>query len=127
MKIIAIDDEPLAREMLVEAITEATEGDAEITAFAKPSALLTYARDHQVEIAFLDISMRGMTGVDLAKAMKALIPAVNIIFVTGYDDYTGDAMALHASGYIMKPVTADKVKKNWPIFGIRFPRQNRRY
>ena len=54
--------------------------------------------------------MRGMNGVELAKKLKDINPKLNIIFVTGFDQYTGDAMKLHASGYIMKPVTKEKVE-----------------
>lgn len=53
--------------------------------------------------------MRGMTGVELAKRLKDINPKINLIFVTGFDQYTGEAMKIHASGYIMKPVTAEKV------------------
>lgn len=109
MKILAADDEALAREMLTDAIREALP-DAEIFDFAKPSDLLEFAKETPCEIAFLDIHMRGMTGVELAKKLKDLNPKLNIIFVTGFDQYTGDAMRLHASGYIMKPVTREKVE-----------------
>lgn len=109
MKVLAADDESLAREMLTDAIKEALP-EAEIFDFAKPSELLEFAKTTTCEIAFLDIHMRGMSGVELAKKLKDLNPKLNIIFVTGFDQYTGDAMALHASGYIMKPVTKEKVE-----------------
>lgn len=110
MRILAADDEALAREMLTEAIREALP-DAEIFDFAKPSQLLEFALENPpCEIAFLDIHMRGMNGVELAKKLKDINPKLNIIFVTGFDQYTGDAMKLHASGYIMKPVTKEKVE-----------------
>jgi len=54
--------------------------------------------------------MRGMTGVEVAKKLKEINPKMNIIFVTGFSDYKGDAMDMKASGYIMKPVTAEEVK-----------------
>ena len=63
------------------------------------------------DIAFLDINMRGMTGVELAKKLKDLCPKINIIFVTGYEEYKGDAMDLRASGYILKPVTKEQIDK----------------
>lgn len=108
MKILAADDEQLALEMLVDAI-KASCPDAEIYDFMKPSELLCFAETTPCDVAFLDIQMRGMTGVELARQLKARTPRINIIFVTGFDDYTGDAMALHASGYILKPVTREKV------------------
>ena len=95
--------------MLVKAIKE-VEPDAQVEAFSKPSALLAFSVEQPADVAFLDIRMRGMTGVELAKRLKELSPGVNIVFVTGYDEYTGDAMSMHASGYILKPVTAEKIR-----------------
>lgn len=109
MKILAADDEQLALDMLVQSIKEA-QPDADIYDFLKPSKLLEFVKDTKCEIAFLDIHMRGMTGVELAKKLKNLNPDINIIFVTGYEQYTGDAMKIHASGYIMKPVTKEKIE-----------------
>ena len=109
MRILAADDEVLAREMLVDAIKASIE-DCELFDFSKPSQLLEFAQNNPAcDIAFLDIHMRGMNGVELAKKLKDITPTINIIFVTGFDEYTGDAMRLHASGYIMKPVTKEKI------------------
>ena len=118
MKIIAADDEYLALEMLKDAISLAAP-DAEVFAFKKPSALLEFAEHTSCDVAFLDIQMCGKGGIELAKILKEKNNAVNIIFVTGYSDYTGDAMSLHASGYIMKPVTAEKIRKE--LCDLRYP------
>lgn len=109
MRILAIDDEPLARELLVGAVKTAAP-EADISSFEKPSELLEYVDGNPFDIAFLDVNMRGMTGVELARRLKEKRPGVNIVFVTGYDEYTKEAMKLHASGYIMKPVTPDKIQ-----------------
>ncbi len=63
--------------------------------------------------------MSEMTGVELAKELKAVNPKMNIIFVTGFSEYAGDAMELHASGYIMKPVTKEKAERE--LCDLRFP------
>ena len=118
MKILCVDDELLALEMLEEAVREA-QPDADVKAFRKQSELLAEAESGGCDIAFLDIHMRGMNGVELAKKLKELNPKMNIIFVTGFDAYTGDAMKLHASGYIMKPVTKEKIEEE--LADLRFP------
>jgi two-component SAPR family response regulator len=118
MRILCLDDEPLALKMLEQAVRQA-KPDADITAFRKQAELLEQARQDGCDIAFLDIHMRGMNGVELAKKLKELNPKVNIIFVTGFSEYTGEAMGLHASGYIMKPVTKEKVDKE--LSDLRFP------
>ena len=95
MRILCVDDEPLALEMLAQAIEEAIP-DADLHPFKKQSELLADAEANGCDIAFLDIHMRGMNGVELAKNLKQVNPKMNIIFVTGFDEYTGDAMRLHA-------------------------------
>lgn len=109
MKVVAIDDEQLALEMLADAITKAAP-DAELAIFRKTSEFMEYVQNNKPDVAFLDIKMRGMTGIELAMRLKNIAPMVNIIFVTGYDEYTGQAMQMHASGYIYKPVTPEKVR-----------------
>lgn len=108
MKIIAADDEPLALRSLENAIREA-KPDAKLVTFAEPELVIEYAKDHKIDVAFLDVEMGTMTGIDVAKRLKALYPKINIVFVTGYDKYMGDAIALRMSGYVTKPVSRDKI------------------
>ncbi len=118
MRILCVDDEPLALQMLEMSVKKAKPNE-EVYAFRKPKELLEEAQKGGCDIAFLDIHMRGMNGVELAKELKAVNPKMNIIFVTGFSDYTGDAMSLHASGYIMKPVNQAKVEQE--LADLRFP------
>lgn len=118
MNILAADDEPLALDMLTDTIKEVMP-DARIFSFMKPSQLLSFAEDHSCEVAFLDINMRGISGLELAQRLKQGNPRVNIIFVTGYNEYAGDAMSMHASGYITKPVTVEKIRRE--ICDLRHP------
>lgn len=118
MKMLCVDDEPLMLKMLEMAIKEARP-DADITAHKKQADLLEDARKNGCDIAFLDIHMRGMNGVELAKELKTVNPKMNIIFVTGFSEYAGEAMSMHASGYIMKPVTKEKIEKE--LADLRFP------
>lgn len=109
MRIIALDDEELALCALLDAIGEAAPG-AEIHAFSSAEKALEFAKGYSCDIAFLDIEMSGMSGMELAVQLTARNPEVNIIFVTGHDTYTGDAFAIHASGYLTKPVTVRKIR-----------------
>ena len=113
MKILCLDDEPLALRMLEQAVKTA-KPDAEITAFRKQAELIAEAERNGCDVAFLDIHMRGMTGVEVAKKLKEINPKMNIIFVTGFSDYKGDAMDMKASG-----VTAEEVKAE--LDDLRFP------
>ena len=118
MRILCVDDEPLMLKMLEMAIREARP-DADITAHKKQADLLEDAKKNGCDIAFLDIHMRGMNDVELAKELKTVNPKMNIIFVTGFSEYAGEAMSLHASGYIMKPVTKEKIENE--LSDLRFP------
>ena len=109
MHIIAVDDEPLALGLLVRSIQEACP-DARISQFQAGQKALAFLEDDQCDVAFLDIQMRGLDGLTLAKRIKERNPRCNLIFVTGYSEYAGDALAIHASGYINKPVSAQAIR-----------------
>ena len=110
MKIIALDDEELALEGLMDAI-RACAPNAELHGFSYAEDVLAFLRDHSCDVAFLDVEMAGLNGVELAEQLKLRNPDVNIIFATGFSRYQGSAFDLHASGYLMKPITAEKVKR----------------
>ena len=118
MRILAVDDEKIALQGLVDAIEKAVP-TAEIYGFRGAEEAIEYVRNTCCDVAFLDIKMRGMNGIDFAKTLKLQCPKINIIFTTGYEEYTGEAFGLHASGYVMKPITEDKIKKE--IQDLRYP------
>ena len=109
MRIIAVDDEELALSNLLFAIRQ-IQPEADLTGFLNPREAFDYLAANGVDIAFLDIEMGELSGIALAKRCKELCPAVNIIFVTGYSQYTMDAFKVRASGYLMKPVRSDELQ-----------------
>ena len=110
MKVLAVDDEKIGLEGLVSAIKEA-ESSAEIYSFQKAKEALDFYKENICEVVFLDICMRSISGVELAKQMKLINPDVNIIFATGYGDYREEAFDMHVSGYLTKPITPQKIRK----------------
>ena len=110
MKAIAVDDEIYMLETLLEAVSASTDIET-VEAFSSCSAALAYATENPVDIAFLDINMRGIGGLGLAEKLTQLHPRCKIIFCTGYEEYAVSAVQLHVSGYLMKPITADAVQK----------------
>lgn len=76
-----------------------------------PSAeafLFRYAEDKGFDLLLLDIEMRGMDGVTMAKRVRQDNEAVQIVFITGYSDYIAEGYEVAALHYLMKPV--DKAK-----------------
>lgn len=110
MTIIAVDDEKLALKYLVRTINQA-QPDCEIQSFTDPAKALEYLKHNSAELAFLDVEMYEMNGLELARQCKKLHPTINIIFVTGFRDYAVDAFAVHASGYLLKPTSVEKVRE----------------
>lgn len=121
MRVLAADDERLALRMLVDTLKRVDE-NLEIHAFDEAADLLAFAKDTKCDIAFLDIEMRNANGIELAEELKKLNQAINIVFVTGYSEYMIDAFSLHASGYIVKPVTEKAIRKE--LDNLRFPPLN---
>lgn len=110
MKILAVDDEAIALDGLVSCIEKA-EPDAEVRGFRSGLQALDFVGKNPCDVAFLDIEMRELDGIELARRLKRENPKINLIFATGYSAYAGDALSLRASGYLLKPVTAEKVRQ----------------
>lgn len=110
MNIIVVDDEPLALRGIARLVREAGEA-GEVQEFSLPRTALAFAREHRVDVAFLDIEMPGMSGIELAKALKDKNPDTHIVFVTSYEQYALDAFAVRATGYLLKPARLEDVRR----------------
>ena len=106
---IAVDDEPLMLGALVKAI-KASPDITCVADFTSCEDALDFMKSNPADIAFLDINMRGMGGLTLAEKIIGLCTDCKIVFCTGYEEYAISAFKLHASGYLMKPVSADDVQ-----------------
>ena len=100
---IAVDDEALMLGALVAAI-EASPDISKVTKFLNCDEALEFAKNNSIDVAFLDINMRGMGGLALAEKIVASRPNCKTVFCTGYEEYAIPAFKLHASGYLMKPI-----------------------
>ena len=118
MKILLVDDEDLQLLRLVNTVKKVVPVDAELFSYNNPVKAFDENKDKKIDIAFLDIEMPVLSGVQLAKKLKAINPQINIIFVTAYNNYALDAYNIHASGYVMKPVNEEKLKKE--LDGLRY-------
>ena len=106
---IAVDDEALMLGALAAAI-EASPDITEVNKFSDCEKALEFVKEKAIDIAFLDINMRGMGGLALAEKIIAASPNCKIVFCTGYEEYAIPAFKLHASGYLMKPISAGDVQ-----------------
>ena len=106
---IAVDDEALMLGALAAAI-EASPDITKVVQFSDCDQALEFVKNHPTDIAFLDINMRGMGGLALAERIIKSRPNCKIVFCTGYEEYAIPAFKLHASGYLMKPISAEDVQ-----------------
>ena len=110
MKVLLVDDEELQLLRLENSVKDVLK-DVELFVFNNPEKALEEAKKTRIDLAFLDIEMPHMNGIQLAKKLKAIHPQTKVIFVTAYDNYALDAFKVHASGYVTKPVNDEKIKK----------------
>ncbi len=117
MKILLVDDESLQL-LRLENTLKKIMPDEEYFSYTNPKKAYEETVNEKIDIAFLDIEMPLISGINLAKKLKKINPLVNIIFVTAFDNYALDAYKLHASGYVLKPVSVEKIKKE--LDGLRY-------
>ena len=117
MNILLVDDEELQL-LRLEKLCKKIFINDNILSYTNPKKAYSDNIENNIDIAFLDIEMPVLNGIQLAKSFKKINPKINIIFVTAYDNYAVDAFNIHASGYILKPVSMDKIKKE--LDGLRF-------
>ncbi|MDO5837119.1 MAG: response regulator, partial [Methanobacterium sp.] len=107
---VTVDDEVLMLEMLTDAVAASRE-IAEVHDFTNGEDTLEWMKTHGADVAFLDINLRGIGGIELAKEIHRLQPECGIIFCTGYEEYALQAFGVQALGYLLKPVTEEAVQK----------------
>ena len=93
--------------------------NAEIIGFTKPSDAIDFAKTNRVCLAFLDIEMGKISGLDVCRELLKIDKKTNVIYLTAYMDYSFDAWATGASGFLLKPLKADAVKAQLSL--LRYP------
>ena len=108
MKVVIVDDEPLARERLrnllddqggIEIVGEAGDGHAALHACA----------EHQPDLVLLDIAMPGIDGLEIARHLAAFEPRPAVVFCTAFDAHALSAFDAQAIDYLVKPVRAERL------------------
>ena len=107
--IIVVEKDPVILAFFVRQLTEILPQE-QIRGFRSPDEALLFGKSGQVCIAFLDPDLgEDCSGIDLARRLMETAPRINIIFVTSHPEYAGAAWELNASGYVMKPMTREKI------------------
>lgn len=120
MKVLIVDDEPLARQRAARLLQE-LDGIEIIAEAANAEAALAEIEQHQPDALLLDIAMPGMSGIELARILAERESSPAIVFCTAYDEYAIAAFDAQAVGYLLKPIQREKLAA---VFG-RLSRLNK--
>lgn len=116
--VILVDDREIvlagALPILEEVLPNAT-----ITGFIRPSQAIEYAKINRVALAFLDIELGKLNGLELCRRLLEINPRTNVIYLTAYSEYAVPAWTTGASGYMLKPITAEGVRAQ--LKNLRYP------
>lgn len=93
--------------------------NATITGFTNADEVVSYAKENQIALAFLDIELRNTNGLDLCRKLLQINSRTNVVFLTAYADYSLDAWKTGASGFMLKPITAAGVREQ--LEKLRYP------
>lgn len=108
-KCIVAEDEELLRNELLSLLARAWPDLEVVAACEDGGAALEAIEAHRPEVAFLDIRMPGLTGLDVATAAAEVSPQTHIVFVTAYNQYALDAFERGALDYLLKPIALDRL------------------
>lgn len=118
MNVLVVDDERIVLEAETAAVKRALP-EANVYSYQKSNNALEFANENRIDIAFLDINIKGITGLKLAEKLQEYNSKTNIIFCTGYSEYSLEAHDLYCSAYLMKPITDEKLQK--ALKNLRYP------
>ena len=118
--IIMVDDsEVLLTDNL--SVLEEVMPNATITGFIWPQEAIEYAKSNPISLAILDIELGTASGLDLCRTLLEINPRTNVVYLTAYPDYSLDAWETKASGFMVKPLTPENVRKQLDM--LRYPLQ----
>jgi DNA-binding LytR/AlgR family response regulator len=109
MKAVVAEDETLLREELLSQLARAWPELEIVAACEDGGTALEAISEHEPDVAFLDIRMPGLTGLEVAAAASEASPKTHVVFVTAYNQYAIDAFERGAVDYLLKPVDTTRL------------------
>ncbi len=109
MKCVVAEDEVILRNELLSLLAQAWPELEVVAACEDGGSALEAIAAHRPDVAFLDIRMPGLTGLEVAAAAADASPATQVVFVTAYNQYAIDAFERGAVDYLLKPITGERL------------------
>ena len=106
---VVAEDEELLRTSLLLQLGEVWPGLRIVAECEDGASALEAIAEHKPDVAFLDIRMPGLTGIEVARGLADASPRTQVVFVTAYDQYAIDAFEQGAIDYLLKPITRERL------------------
>ena len=110
MKILIVDDEPLARERLQHLLAE-LEAESQVFEAANGLVAIEQVNEQTPDVVLMDIRMPGMNGLEAAQHLMKMDNPPAVIFTTAYDEYALQAFESQAVDYLLKPIRLERLQK----------------
>lgn len=124
MRAIVVDDEPF----MIKAFLRMSEGIEDLKVldtFEVAEDAIAFADTQSFEIAFLDIELPGINGIECAKALRKKMPEILIVFISAYDDYLRDSNLIGGDDYIVKPYRKETIERTMEKMRLLVRRQKK--
>jgi len=106
---IVAEDEALLRKALVDGLRSAWPELQVLSECEDGASAVEALAEHQPDVAFLDIRMPGLTGLEVAGSLADVSPRTQVVFVTAYDQYAIEAFEQGATDYLLKPIQPERL------------------
>ena len=93
--------------------------NASRTGFTSPTEALSFAKSNRVHLAYIDIEMGKLNGLELCRELLKINPRTNVFYLTAYPDYALEAWDTGACGFAVKPLTAEQARNH--LARLKFP------
>jgi two-component system LytT family response regulator len=111
IRVLLVDDEPLAREMIREMLVDDPEVEI-VGECVNGREAVESIQEHNPDLIFLDVQMPEIGGFEVLQALKS-VNVPHVIFVTAYDQYAVRAFEVHALDYLLKPFDRERFESAW--------------
>lgn len=106
---VVAEDEALLRRSLLDQLQRTWPALRVVAECEDGASALEAIAEHRPEVAFLDIRMPGLSGLEVAASAAEASPGTRIVFVTAYDQYAVDAFERGAIDYLLKPIAPERL------------------
>lgn len=116
--IMMVDDESIILKSGMAVIADLL-SNASVTGFTSPTEAMSFAKSNRVHLAYIDIEMGKLNGLELCRKLLKINPRTNVIYLTAYPDYALEAWDTGACGFAVKPLTAEQARNH--LTRLKFP------